>query len=45
MEARTVVPGLLRGSAGGATPAGQTRGYAQSGVWYRRGNRIVLQGA
>src|SRR5688572_26037581 len=42
--ARTMAPGLLQagGAAGGAPQAG---GYGQGGVWYRRGNKIVLQGA
>jgi hypothetical protein len=41
--ARTVAPGLLQGG-GGATAAPQARGSGRSGIWYRRGNKIVLQG-
>lgn len=42
--ARTVAPGLLQ-AGGGATFAPQAGVPGQSGVWFRRGNRIVLQGA
>ena len=42
--ARTVAPGLLQ-TAGAAAGAPQASGSGQSGVWYRRGNKIVLQGA
>jgi hypothetical protein len=42
--AQAVAPGLLHmGSAAPASWRGGAR--AQSGVWYRRGNKIVLQGA
>jgi hypothetical protein len=42
--AQTVVPGLLQASGiASASPRGGVHG--QSGVWYRRGNHIVLQGA
>jgi hypothetical protein len=41
--ARTVAPGLLQ--AGGAASPPQYGGSGQSGVWFRRGNKIVLQGA
>jgi hypothetical protein len=42
--AQTVAPGLVQaGSGATASPRNGVRG--QSGVWYRRGNRIVLQGA
>ena len=42
--AQTIVPGLLQ--AGSAVPAAAHAGnVGQSGVWYRRGNKIVLQGA
>ena len=46
--AQTVAPGLLQASAGAA---GSAPGVPQAGVngrsgrWYRRGNKIVLQGA
>jgi hypothetical protein len=42
--ARTVAPGLLQ-AAGAVSRAPQAGGYGQSGVWIRRGNKIVLQGA
>jgi hypothetical protein len=42
--AGTVAPGLLR-SAGAATAAPYAGAPGQSGVWYRRGNKIILQGA
>jgi hypothetical protein len=41
--AQTVAPGLLQTGGATASPRNGVRG--QSGVWYRRGNRIVLQGA
>jgi hypothetical protein len=42
--ARTMAPGLLQ--AGGATAAvPQAGGPRRSGLWYRRGNKIILQGA
>ena len=42
--AQTIAPGLLQ--AGSAAPAAAHAGnVGQSGVWYRRGNKIVLQGA
>jgi hypothetical protein len=42
--ARAIAPGLLGGGA--AASAAPRVGYArQSGVWYRRGNKIILQGA
>jgi hypothetical protein len=42
--ARTMAPGLLQ--AGGAVTAVPHAGASsQSGVWFRRGNKIVLQGA
>jgi hypothetical protein len=42
--ARGVAPGLLQAAgAGGAAPRAGASG--RSGVWYRRGNKIVLQGA
>ena len=46
--AQTVAPGLLQagaGAAGSAAAAPQAGGRGRSGRWYRRGNRIVLQGA
>jgi hypothetical protein len=43
--ARTVAPGLLQpAGAAAATGASHGGGSRRSGVWYRRGNRIVLQG-
>jgi hypothetical protein len=43
-----VAPGLLQ-AAGAAAGAGtgvyQAGATGQSGVWFRRGNKIVLQGA
>jgi hypothetical protein len=45
--ARTVAPGLLQpaGSAAAAAPGAQHGGGSRrSGTWYRRGNKIVLQG-
>jgi hypothetical protein len=42
--ARTVAPGLLQAGGGGIS-AQQSGVRGQSGVWYRRGDRIVLQGA
>ena len=42
--ARTTAPGLLQ--AGGiSNPVARSGAPGQSGVWYRRGNKIVLQGA
>jgi hypothetical protein len=42
--AQAVAPGLLQGgAAGGAAP--HTGVISHSGVWFRRGNKIVLQGA
>ena len=45
--ARSLAPGLLQ--AGGAAAFGpgsaMSGGSGRSGVWYRRGNKIVLQGA
>ena len=42
--ARTAAPGLLQ--AGGiSNPVARSGAPGQSGVWYRRGNKIVLQGA
>jgi hypothetical protein len=42
--AQAIAPGLLSGGA--AVSAAPRVGYArQSGVWYRRGNKIILQGA
>jgi hypothetical protein len=42
--AQTIAPGLLQ--AGSAAPAAAHAGnVGQSGVWYRRGKQIVLQGA
>lgn len=46
--AQTVAPGLLQPTgfaAGGATYAPQAFGTGQSGVWFRRGNTIVLRNA
>jgi hypothetical protein len=45
--ARSVAPGLLQvgGAAGFAPGSGVAGGSGRSGVWYRRGNKIVLQGA
>ena len=40
--ARTVAPGLLQGGGTSAVP--QARGSGRSGIWYRRGNKIILQG-
>jgi hypothetical protein len=42
--AQTVAPGLLQAS-GVATGAPYAGAPGQSGVWYRRGNKIILQGA
>jgi hypothetical protein len=42
--ARAVAPGLLQ-AGGTATSSSRPGVRGQSGVWYRRGNRIVLQGA
>lgn len=42
--AQSVAPGLLQAGAG-ANYAPRPGGRGQSGVWYRSGNRIVLQGA
>jgi hypothetical protein len=42
--ARSVAPGLLQ-AGGGAAAAAQGSVSGRSGVWYRRGNKIVLQGA
>jgi hypothetical protein len=42
--ARTLAPGLLQ-AAGAATAAPHAGAPGQSGVWYRRGNKIILQGA
>jgi hypothetical protein len=41
--AQAVAPGLLQAGAATSSPRPGVRG--QSGVWYRRGNKIVLQGA
>jgi hypothetical protein len=41
--AQMIAPGLLQTGGATASPRHGVRG--QSGVWYRRGNRIVLQGA
>jgi hypothetical protein len=38
-----VAPGLLQ--AGGAAISPRQSGGGQSGVWFRRGNKIILQGA
>jgi hypothetical protein len=45
--ARTLAPGLLQtagAAAGRATGALQASRFGQSGRWFRRGNKIVLQG-
>jgi hypothetical protein len=42
--AQTIAPGLLR-SEGGAIAAPQYGATLQSGFWYRRGSKIILQGA
>lgn len=45
--ARSVAPGLLQAGGAGAFASGgaMSGGSGRSGVWYRRGNKIVLQGA
>jgi hypothetical protein len=46
--AQTIAPGLLQagtGAAGGAAGVPQAGVHGRSGRWYRRGNKIVLQGA
>jgi hypothetical protein len=42
--ARVTAPGLLQ-AGGAATAVPQAGGHRQSGLWYRRGNKIILQGA
>ena len=42
--AQTIAPGLLQAGTA-ATAAPQAGVSSQSGVWFRRGNKIVLQGA
>ena len=41
--AQTIAPGLLQ-AGGAATTAPQARASGQSGIWFRRGNKIILQG-
>lgn len=42
--ARMIAPGLLQAGAAASAAPRAGRG-SQSGVWYRRGNKIILQGA